>query len=74
MGETLLKGYLQIKCANPGRIVRKVCHFSKTSSCSDQSFGDGASPPKTWGSPSLFLTEKSAGLAKEVVGGGVPHV
>ena len=24
MGETLLKGYLQIKCANPGRIVRKV--------------------------------------------------
>ena len=26
MGETLLKGYLQIKCANPGRIVRKVCH------------------------------------------------
>ena len=26
MGDTLLKGYLQIKCANPGRIVRKVCH------------------------------------------------
>ena len=27
MGDTLLKGYLQIKCANPGRIVRKVCHL-----------------------------------------------
>ena len=55
MGETLLKGYLQIKCANPGRIVRKVCHFSKTSSCSNQSFGDGGSPPKTWGSPLAFF-------------------
>ena len=50
-----MKGYLQIKCANPGRIVRKVCHFSKTSSCSNQSFGDGGSPPKTWGSPLAFF-------------------
>ena len=24
MGDTLLKGYLHIKCANPGRIVRKA--------------------------------------------------
>ena len=69
MGETLLKGYLQIKCANPGRIVRKVCHFL----AQIKSFEGGDSSPNL-GFPLAFLTETSAGLAEEVAGGGIPHV